>query len=328
MGVAYAAWGSALAAEGRDPTSKLTLAIEILKSYVGARSQKSLALSKVYGVKARWELVQGRDPEHDCREALELLQGMEKGVLALLISSEVWGLRAISEIMKGRDPRSAYRRAIQEIMEIRDGEECDPQGGRYMVLASLYMDWAVWARQSGQDCKPLYMSALESLSSQLEEASGGCQAFYIRGMIYERLASVREEEGSDPEPWYKLTIDSFEQALRIDPGHLKASMNLGMTLLNYGYSMSVKHQGADELYERGLKISEGLIQRRPGWGPAVALKGYLLTRMGRFSEGLSVLEEAGRLIPDDPEVRRFLDWHRERETSPSEDLPTEVHDDL
>jgi tetratricopeptide (TPR) repeat protein len=132
-----------------------------------------------------------------------------------------------------------------------------------------------------------YALAVEAYDKSLEftKQVGRPQWFvlYARGISHERLKN-----------WEQAEAD-FRAALDLNPDQPQ--------VLNYlGYSMVEKNINLDE----ALEMIERAVAARPDSGYIVDSLGWVLFRMGRYSEAVGHMEKAVELMPVDPVVNDHL----------------------
>ena len=152
----------------------------------------------------------------------------------------------------------------------------------YPSIASVHSALGDLLRQQEeyQDAVNAYDKALS-----LTEKGAPAQWFlhYARGISHERLKN-----------WDKSEAD-LRQALELNPEQPQ--------VLNYlGYSMVEKQVNLDE----ALEMIERAVAARPESGYIVDSLGWVLFRLGRYSEAVAHMEKAVELMPVDPVVNDHL----------------------
>ncbi len=152
----------------------------------------------------------------------------------------------------------------------------------YPSMASVHSALGDLLRQQEeyQDAVNAYDKALS-----LTEEGAPAQWFlhYARGISHERLKN-----------WDKSEAD-LRQALELNPEQPQ--------VLNYlGYSMVEKQVNLDE----ALEMIERAVAARPESGYIVDSLGWVLFRLGRYSEAVAHMEKAVELMPVDPVVNDHL----------------------
>jgi len=107
--------------------------------------------------------------------------------------------------------------------------------------------------------------------------------YYARAISYERMGN------------WPLAEADFRRALELNPEQPQ--------VLNYlGYSLVEKHQKLDE----ALDMIERAVAARPDSGYIVDSLGWVLYKLGRYSEAVVHMERATELMPVDPVVNDHL----------------------
>jgi tetratricopeptide (TPR) repeat protein len=152
----------------------------------------------------------------------------------------------------------------------------------YPDLPDVYSALGDLLRQEEQ-----YGAAADAFDTALaltpEDAPGRWYLLYSRGISHERLKE-----------WDQAEAD-FRGALALNPEQ--------PSVLNYlGYSLVEKQIKLDE----ALEMIERAAASRPDSGYIVDSLGWVLYRLGRYSEAVSHLEKAVELMPVDPVVNDHL----------------------
>lgn len=96
-------------------------------------------------------------------------------------------------------------------------------------------------------------------------------------------------------------IESYLQALKVDPGNLKARSNIGAVHL-----MEQDYAQAAEAFELALQISGGDLVARAGFCDANLALGNQARAEGKIEEAIRYYLEINRLVPDDRVARQSL----------------------
>jgi non-specific serine/threonine protein kinase len=89
----------------------------------------------------------------------------------------------------------------------------------------------------------------------------------------------------------------FERALALDPGYIRAQVELGAA-----YTQKGEYLAAPELHERAAAILRRVLQARPRLPRVWRELGMTLVAQGRVDEGLESLRHALALAPENPSV--------------------------
>lgn len=148
---------------------------------------------------------------------------------------------------------------------------------------------------------PAVFSALGNLLNREDDFDGATKAFDKAIALYAEIGPAQwflfyargiSHERSDR--WDKAEAD-FRRALDLNPGQPQ--------VLNYlGYSLVEKNIKLDE----ALSMIEQAVQASPDSGYILDSLGWVLYRLGRFSEAVGPMEEAVELMATDPVVNDHL----------------------
>ena len=97
------------------------------------------------------------------------------------------------------------------------------------------------------------------------------------------------------------SIESYQQALNVDPGNLKAHINIAAVHLS-----EQAYAEAAASYELALQISNADLVARAGWSDANMALGNQARAEGKLDEAIRFYLEILRVVPDDGDARKSL----------------------
>ena len=89
-------------------------------------------------------------------------------------------------------------------------------------------------------------------------------------------------------------VESFKEAVRLDPEFAEAHYRLGLA-----YSVTGQRDEAEEAFKEAVKAYEKVVKREPKDAEAHYFLGLALGRVGEYDKAVKALKEAARNAPDD-----------------------------
>lgn len=208
----------------------------------------------------------------------ELLEELGQFDLAIDVYKQVPANHSASHAAElGR--AAALRRSDKPDAAIEVLEQLSKRFPDLAVVHSTLGD-VLRGQESYTEAVASYDKSLDLLS---EDARSRWFAHYARAIAHERLDN------------WELAEADFRQALALNPDQPQ--------VLNYlGYSMVEKQINLDE----ALNMIERAVEARPDSGFIVDSLGWVLYRLGRYSEAVGHMEHAVELMPVDPVVNDHL----------------------
>ena len=179
----------------------------------------------------------------------------------------------------------------------RGGQEYQDRGAT--LLADGDVQGALNAFRRGVEARPSDPRALVNQGfarlrmGDIETAAADFQAALEIDPNYPRahfnLGTILSAQGDD-----ETAVAHYAAALRVDPGLVPARLNLANALRRVA-----RHEESIEHYRR-------MIEAEPAHAGARLQEALALVRLGRHTQARDRLEEAHRLLPEDPWLRQSL----------------------
>ncbi|MDY6954557.1 MAG: tetratricopeptide repeat protein, partial [Thermodesulfobacteriota bacterium] len=161
------------------------------------------------------------------------------------------------------------QKAVQLMEDAIDEEPNQPE--LYLFLGAIYEDMEA------------YDKAIDTLKQGLDLQPDDPRLHFGLGVVYDK-AGEKEK-----------CIEEMYAVIEADPGHAEALNYLGYTYAELGTHLDE----AEELIKRAMehKADDGYITDSLGW---------VYYKKGRYKEAIQFLEEAAKLVPDDPAILEHL----------------------
>jgi tetratricopeptide (TPR) repeat protein len=149
--------------------------------------------------------------------------------------------------------------------------ESKPEGALYGALASLY-------EENGNTAK-----AEETLLRGLDRTPGNIEMRYRLGVLYEKTGR------------FDQSLVEMQKILDAEPDHAETLNFIGYGLADRG----IRLEDAERMVKKALQL-------KPGNGYITDSMGWVYFRMNDLNRAAGYLEEAHRLLPDDPTIAEHL----------------------